>query len=226
MRCTPPHVRVALARIPDFTIISRRGIFEHVAKLGRVCARALQFRRADHKENDMNNRIAVLGLSLLCALPQAAQAQTVAPPIVPPGLEVEAPNQAFLLGHAFGTQNYECQPVDSLGRVDWTLFPPQATLFSDQNEQLITHFNSPNPDEARVVRATWEDSLDTSMVWARAVAAATVDPDAIPWVKLVKVGARVGPTGGRTLSDTTFVQRVNTRGGRAPSTGCDQLPDV
>jgi hypothetical protein len=190
-----------------------------------VCTR-LQFRRADHKEIDMKNCTALLGVSLICALPQAAQAQTVTPPIVPPGLEVEAPNQAFLLGHAFGTQNYECQPVDSLGRVDWTLFTPQATLFNDQNEQLITHFNSPNPDEARVVRATWEDSADTSMVWARAVAAATVDPNAIPWVKLVKVGARVGPTGGKTLSDTTFVQRVNTRGGLAPSTGCDQLPDV
>ena len=174
----------------------------------------------------MKNCTALLGLSLICALPQAARAQTVTPPIVPPGIEVEAPNQPFLLGHAFGTQNYECQPVESLGRVGWTLFTPQATLFNDQNEQLITHFNSPNPDEARVVRATWEDSADTSMVWARAVATATVDPNAIPWVKLVRVGARVGPTGGNTLSDTTFVQRVNTRGGLAPSTGCDQLPDV
>jgi len=186
----------------------------------------LQFRRADDKENDMKNCTALLGLSLICALPQAARAQTVTPPAVPPGLEVETPNQAFLLGHAFGTQNYECQPVPSLGRVAWTLFTPQATLFNEQNEQVITHFNSPNPDEARVVRATWQDSADTSMVWARAVATATVDPDAIPWVKLVRVGARVGPTGGTTLSDTTFVQRVHTRGGLAPSTGCDQLPDA
>jgi uncharacterized protein DUF3455 len=190
-----------------------------------VCTR-LQFRRPDHKEHDMNNCTVVLGLTLLCALPSAAQAQTVTPPSVPAGLEVEAPNQAFLVGHAFGTQNYECQPTDALGHVAWTLFTPQATLFSDQDEQIITHFNSPNPDENRVVRATWQDSADSSRVWARAVAAATVDPDAIPWVKLVKVGAQVGPTGGRTLSDTTFVQRVNTRGGLAPSTGCDQLPDV
>ena len=117
----------------------------------------------------MKNCIALLGLSLLCALPQAAQAQTVTPPIVPPGsgLEVDPPNQAFLLGHATGFQNYECQPVDALGRVDWVLFTPQATLFDDQNEQIIRHFNSPNPDEARVVRATWQDSADTSMVWAR-----------------------------------------------------------
>jgi len=186
----------------------------------------LQFRSADHKENDMRNCIALLGLSLIGALPQTAMAQTVTPPNVPPGLEVDAPNQAFRVGHAFGTQNYECQPADSLGRVAWTLFTPQATLFSDQNEQIITHFNSPNPAEARVVRATWQDSEDTSIVWARAVATATVDPNAIAWVKLERVGTRVGPTGGTTLSDTTFVQRVNTHGGLAPSTGCDQLPDV
>jgi hypothetical protein len=188
-----------------------------------VCTR-LQFRSADGKENEMKKYIA--SLVVILAIPQAALAQTVTPPTVPAGLEVDAPDQAFLVGHAFGFQNYECQPVDLLGRVDWTLFTPQATLFSDQNEQLITHFNSPNPDEARIVRATWEDSADTSMVWARAVASATVDPNAIPWVKLVRVGSRVGPTGGNTLSDTTFVQRVNTRGGLAPSTGCDQLPDV
>ena len=176
----------------------------------------------------MKNCIALLGLSLLCALPQAAQAQTVTPPIVPPGsgLEVDGPDQAFLLGHATGFQNYECQPIDLLGRVDWVLFTPQATLFNDQNEQIIGHFNSPNPDEARVVRATWQDSADTSMVWAAAVKVVTVDPNSIPWVKLVRVGSRVGPTGGKTLSDTTFVQRVNTHGGLAPSTGCDQLPDV
>ena len=177
----------------------------------------------------MKNCIALLGLSLLCALPQAAQAQTVTPPIVPPGsgLEVDGPDHAFLLGHATGFQNYECQPVDSLGRVDWVLFTPQATLFDDQNEQIIGHFNSPNPDEAaRTVRATWQDSADTSMVWAAAVKVVTVDPNSIPWVKLVRVGSRVGPTGGKTLSDTTFVQRVNTHGGLAPSTGCDQLPDV
>jgi len=174
----------------------------------------------------MNNCVPVIALNLLCALPLAAQAQTVTPPTVPAGLEVDAPNQAFLVGHAFGFQNYECQPVDALGHVDWTLFTPQATLFSDENAQLITHFNSPNPDEGPVVRATWQDSVDTSMVWARAVAVATVDPGAIPWVKLVRVGSRVGPTGGTTLSDTTFVQRVNTHGGLAPSTGCDQLPDV
>jgi hypothetical protein len=40
------------------------------------------------------------------------------------------------------------------------------------------------------------------------------------------VGAQDGPTGGDKLSDTTFLQRLNTAGGVAPSTGCTQSTDV
>lgn len=171
-----------------------------------------------------------IGLSLAMALalsaPGTVFAQTVTPPPVPPGLEVPAPSQAFLVGHAIGTQNYVCQPSQSLGRVAWTLFTPEATLFGEQNDQLITHFFSPNPVENAIVRATWQDSADTSIVWARAVASATVDPSAIAWVTLQATGTQHGPTGGGTLADTTFVQRLNTTGGLAPATGCDVPTDA
>lgn len=170
--------------------------------------------------------VTALGVAVTWAVPQAARAQSVTPPPVPDGLEVPAPSQAFLVGHATGTQNYTCQPAGSLGHVAWTLFTPEATLFTDQREQLITHFFSPNPVEGGVVRATWQDSADTSIVWARAIASATVDPSAITWVLLQSAGTQVGPTGGDTLAHTTFVQRLNTKGGLAPATGCGQLPDV
>ena len=168
-----------------------------------------------------------LGLGFTLAMPPAAHAQTVTPPSVPAGLEVDPPNEAFLLGRGVGTQNYICQPANSLGRVAWTLFTPQATLFDDQREQLTTHFFSPNPDEAGIaVRATWEDSRDTSSVWAKAIASATVKSNAIPWVKLEVVGAQDGPNGGNMLSGTTFIQRVNTEGGLAPTTDCDSPADI
>jgi hypothetical protein len=170
--------------------------------------------------------VASVALAFTLALPQTARAQTVIPPPVPPGLEVLAPSEAFLLGRGVGTQNYECQPTSPLGRVGWVLFTPQATLFDDDGGQLITHFSSPNPDEGRLVRVSWQDSRDTSTVWAKAIASATVDPNAIPWVKLEVVGARLGPTGGDALTGTTFLQRLNTRGGLAPATGCDVLSDV
>jgi hypothetical protein len=40
------------------------------------------------------------------------------------------------------------------------------------------------------------------------------------------VGAQARPTGGTTLSTTTFIQRLNTTGGSAPSTGCDLPTDI
>jgi hypothetical protein len=180
----------------------------------------------------MKNYIITLGVALTLALPHAAQAQGVTPPPVPANIEVPAPNELFLVGRASGTQNYECQPVSSLGRVGWVLFTPQATLFGDQDEQLTTHFFSPNPLENGIVRATWQDSRDTSIVWGR-VLQSSVDPNfvkagAIPWllIDVENTGAEAGPTGGTTLSRTTFIQRLNTDGGTAPSVGCDRPTDI
>ena len=53
-----------------------------------------------------------------------------------------------------------------------------------------------------------------------------VTPGAIPWVLLQVVGAEAGPTGGNTVSRSTFLQRVNTVGGAAPGTGCDLPTNV
>ena len=39
-------------------------------------------------------------------------------------------------------------------------------------------------------------------------------------------GTQEGPTGGRRLTRTTFIHRVNTAGGVAPATGCAQPADV
>lgn len=180
----------------------------------------------------MKNYTVTLTIALTLALPHAAQAQAVTPPPVPANIEVPAPNEVFLVGRAYGTQNYECQPVRSLGRVGWVLFTPQATLFGDQDEQLTTHFFSPNPLENGIVRATWQDSRDTSIVWGRGIQSSVdpnfVKPGAIPWllIDVENTGAQAGPTGGTTLSGTTFIQRLNTDGGAAPSAGCERPTDI
>jgi hypothetical protein len=139
-----------------------------------------------------------------------------------------AGNKAFLEGHAIGTQNYICLP--SGAAFAWILFGPQATLFNDEDKQIITHFLSANPDEAGVARATWQHSGDTSAVWGLAVETSSdanfVAPGAIPWLRLQVVGAEDGPNGGHKLSATTVIQRLNTAGGIAPATGCVQATDV
>lgn len=79
--------------------------------------------------------VLALGMAFNVALPQGACAQTVTPPPVPETIRVDAPDVAFLVGHAVGTQNYVCLASRSIGQVAWTLFTPQATLFSDQLER-------------------------------------------------------------------------------------------
>src|SRR5262245_37352655 len=169
-----------------------------------------------------------LAVACTVALPQPARADDVTPPRVPANIEVPAGNTAFLVGHGVGTQNYICLPSGS--GFAFTLFTPQATLFDDLKEQVITHFSSPNPDEGSTIRVTWQHSGDTSTVWAKAIASYSnpgfIARGDIPLVLLQAVGTQDGPTGGITLSETTFIQRLNTSGGAAPSTGCTESTDV
>jgi hypothetical protein len=179
-------------------------------------------------------------VTVAVAAPRAAHAQDkVTPPSVPDQIQVEPANKAFFVGHAGGTQNYVCLPTAT--GVAFQLFTPEATLFNDEAKQRTTHFFSPdiNPDpdagpqELNAIRATWEDSRDTSTVWGKVNAAATfatdptfVDRNAIAWLLVEVVGRQEGPTGGGRLTGTTFIQRLNTVGGLAPSTGCASPADI
>ena len=171
---------------------------------------------------------AALALGLPASLPQPARADAVTPPPVPSNIQVPAGNAPFLEGHAVGTQDYICLPSGS--GYAWTFFAPQATLFNDNDKQVITHFLSPNPFASGTPSVTWQHSRDTSTVWGMAIASSSdpafVAPGAIPWLLVQVVGAQDGPTGGHTLTATTFIQRLNTSGGVAPSTGCTLSADV
>jgi len=171
---------------------------------------------------------AALAVAWTVAQPYPGHADKIMPPPVPSNIQVPAGNKAFLEGHAIGTQDYICLPSDS--GFAWTFFGPQATLFNDDDKQVITHFLSSNPFESGTPRATWQHSRDTSTVWAMAIASSSdpafVAPGAIPWLLLEVVGAEDGPTGGDKLSETTFIQRLNTSEGVAPSTGCTLSEDV
>ncbi len=175
--------------------------------------------------------VAALGIAFTVAPPRTAHAHDrdeVTPPPVPADIEVPEGNEAFLVGHAVGTQNYVCLPSGS--GFAWTLFTPQANLFNDRGRQIQTHFFSPNPFEGGTVRATWQDSRDTSLVWGRAAGSSSdpnfVAPGAIPWLRVEAVDSQEGPTGGNELTGTTYIQRLNTTGGAAPSTGCALSTDI
>ena len=171
-----------------------------------------------------NHGVALLCVAALgCAVPASAAA---ADPALPAKLVPEGATP-YLRTHAVGTQNYVCVATGS--GLAWRFAGPQATLFVTVvgfEQQVTTHFLSPNPEEASLARATWQGSFDSSRVWAKA--AQVVDDPAIigagniPWLLLQRAGGSRGPTGGSLLSQATWIQRIHTVGGVAPATGCTE----
>jgi len=186
----------------------------------------------------MRKAVIVLG----CAFGVAAQAAAQNVPSLA-DITPEAGNSSFLVGHAIGTQGYVCLPKGT--GAAWTVNParPEATLFTKffgQDYQIITHFLSPNtspnefaPDPLAFANATWQSSLDSSKVWAQTqkVLPAGTDPScpnagSIACLLLQVIGAEAGPAGGKSLTKTTFIQRLKTNGGSAPVEGCSTAADV
>ena len=184
--------------------------------------------------------LAALALAVSFSIVTPASAQTVTPPPTPTAITPPVGNTAFLVGHAFGSQGYTCLP-NSTGGTAWSVTArPEATLFATffgQPVQIITHFASINANPngkllpvSLAGNATWQSSFDTSKVWAAVLgphsipagsdAASCPNTGSIPCLLLESIGNQKGPTGGSLLAQTTFVQRLNTNGGAAPTTAC------
>src|SRR5262245_51375501 len=175
--------------------------------------------------------ISALGTAFLIALPHSAQAQDLAPPSVPDKIKVLDGSVPFLIGHAFGTQDYVC--AASGQGVAFVLTTPEAVLFDNPARRIINHFFSPNPDEGGTIRAAWQSTRNSSVIWAKLDVAATfqsdpdfVAPDAIAWLRLSRAGVLEASGHGDNLAEATFVQRINTVGGLAPSIGCNSPEDI
>ena len=132
--------------------------------------------------------------------PSAASAQQV-----PPQIQAPANEQFLLQVHAKGDQVYTCK--EGVTQFAWTLKAPDAQLLDKDGKPFGKHFAGPS----------WEAS-DGSRVTGKAVAnAPSPDADSIPWL-LVNIVTHEG-TG--VLSRATTIQRLNTKGGKAPASGCD-----
>lgn len=146
------------------------------------------------------HRFATLALQALATgLP--AQGQT--PPTLPAGsqaLQVPAGNAVSFHTYAVGVQIYRYDAAAA----QWVFVAPQALLFADAGCHAVVGVHGGGP--------TWTSTSGSSIVGQR-LASATVDPTAIPWLLLEAVST----TGPGVLARTTYVQRVNTIGGRAPS---------
>jgi hypothetical protein len=177
--------------------------------------------------------VAALAGACVAGLQPVPHAHAAAPPSVPLGLEVPAGHKLLRMEHAVGTQNYVCLPASDPTADPpfvWAQLGPQATLFNAHLRQTMTHYLSANADEGGTFRPTWQDSRDSSAIWGEPIASSSdpafVESGAVAWLLLEVVGRDDGPTGGHKISRATYLQRVNTSGGKAPATGCSESGHV
>jgi Protein of unknown function (DUF3455) len=190
--------------------------------------------------------VAMLVLGCASSRVTHAGAQKITPPTTPGALTPPAGNAAFLLGHAVGTQGYVCLPTSAgASTTSWTVNAarPEATLFVSvfgRYVEVVTHSLSPDtnpnqfaPNPLPFGSPTWQSSFDSSKVWGKAVQSISAGSDqscpnagAITCLLLQSIGSEAGPAGGNLLTQTTYIQRLNTQGGSAPDTGCSVPSDV
>jgi hypothetical protein len=119
-------------------------------------------------------------------------------------LRVEEGHKVAFQASAFGVQIYRWNGVK------WDFVAPEAILF-DGNGVVATHYAGP----------TWESNSGSTVVGAR-IDGCTPDPSAIPWLLL---GA-VETEGPGIFDGVTFIQRLNTVGGLAPTEPGDFVGEV
>lgn len=147
--------------------------------------------------------IAAAALAAAGVTAQLAPAKEPATGVAPP---IAAPDghERFLLGHAAGVQIYTC--TATAGGHAWSFVAPRA-IVSTPGRTRLDHYGGP----------TWR-AEDGSYVVGRVVARSPAH-GTIPWL-LLEVASRGGPADG-LLARTTYIQRIATTGGVAPTGGCD-----
>jgi len=150
--------------------------------------------------------VVAVTLAVLIAARADGQLQTVA---VPDKLRPDANEALALILSAKGVQIYECRAKkDRAAEYEWAFVAPEADLFDGVGGKAGRHYAGPH----------WESTDGSKIVGTVKERADSPERNAIPWLLLT--AKSVGPEG--ALSKVTSVQRVNTRGGVAPQSGCSR----
>ncbi|MFZ0560898.1 MAG: DUF3455 domain-containing protein [Terriglobales bacterium] len=149
----------------------------------------------------------ILGLSLLLAEP-SAHAQKISPPKVPDAIQAHPGEEVVLVAHASGSQIYACRPGAD-GKFSWTLKAPDAELKDGNGKVIGSHFAGP----------AWKLKDGSEVTGKAAAHVDSPDPNSVAWLRVDVISH----SGQGLLAHVTTIQRVNTRGGKPPAQGCDQL---
>jgi hypothetical protein len=152
--------------------------------------------------------ILAIGTSIVTDATHDDRVQEVNP--VPVALMPPKGHVMLFKAEGVGAQIYVCKArADDPDRFEWVLKAPDADLFDEGGRKIGRHFAGP----------TWEASEDGSQVIGTPIEKAPAPKGGdIPWL-LLKRKAGVGQ--GR-FSKVTYIQRVDTEGGIAPSGGGDK----
>lgn len=114
--------------------------------------------------------------------------------------------------YAEGVQRYVAQPRAASNPVtyEWVFLAPQANLYDATNAKVGTHSAGP----------TWQLSRSTTdsiygQQFTPARSAASPDQSGIDWLQLMPKTGKA-PTG--FFADVSYIQRIATKGGKAPAT--------
>ncbi len=126
---------------------------------------------------------------------------------LPAAVQVPAGHRAALETNAVGQITYSCNAKAAMaGQYEWAFVGPKATVKDRGNQNIGFYFGPP---------ATWAHS-DGSVVTGAQVAVAPSSAGNIP-LQLVKANPKAQAG---AYAETSFIQRVATVGGVAPSLPC------
>jgi hypothetical protein len=124
---------------------------------------------------------------------------------LPQQLQPPANERKLLRVHGKGDQIYSCNADGA--QYAWTLRAPEARLYTEDGKPFGSHFAGPS----------WKANDGSQVTGKAAASVPSPDVNSIPWL-LVTV---VSHSGEGKLARVTSIQRINTRGGKAPAAGCD-----
>jgi hypothetical protein len=132
-------------------------------------------------------------------------------PVVPSNLKVPSGNKLVFHVFAKGVQIYRyTQDMADSNRFSWVFVAPEADLYA--------HANYSHPVGRHYAGPTWESTNGSKVVGLKLQQADSPDPDAIPWL-LLRSASGSGPG---IFNKVTFIQRVYTKGGKAPPVVADR----
>ena len=128
---------------------------------------------------------------------------------VPDALQVSTKEVLLFKARARGVQIYKCQASkENPAQFEWEFVAPEADLFDTQGDKIGRHYAGP----------TWESNDGSRVVGAVNGSAVSKDGGAVPWLLL----SAKKHLGDGAFSQVTSIQRLETKGGKAPSGGCAQ----